>query len=258
MITDIVTWFFWVWRKDGTSYIDHLVQTLKNTIKYDETFDHDSVLIALLHDSIEDTNETFETLQSKYGNIVALWVSSLSKKPFWEYIPQWNNDNNEWTEEAKNFSQVKTSIEDFIWKKIDHDFKLSNHSQLPDDLKSKWETYEDKYKEIRNDDYFSKFQSLETLKRSIQEEAEIREISISEWELDLLTHKVVTVKLADRLHNIVTLPSEKMKRKIDETVYYLKDIWKEIWGQLWQRISREIVKLEATSKKKLIMSAIQT
>lgn len=249
-------WFFGVWRRDGTQYLDHLIQTLKNTKKYDESFDSDSILIALLHDSIEDTEETFDTLQKKYWDIIALWVDTLSKKPFWEYIPQWNNDNNLWTQEAKDFSNIKTSIEDFIWKKIDHDFKLSDHSLLPNDLRAWWEKYKEKYKETRKEQYFKKFESLESLKNHIKNQATLKEIEISEGELELLTHKVATIKLADRLHNITTLPSEKIEAKSHETNTYLKKIWKELWGEVWERIAKEMFRLASASKHHSIMSII--
>lgn len=258
VILDLIKGFSEIIRKDGTHYIDHLLQTLKNTKKYDDSFDCDSILIALLHDSIEDTEETFESIRQKYWDTVALWVQALSKKAFWEYIPQWDSSSNVWTEETKDFSFLKEEIEAHIWKRIDHDFKLSDHLCLPLDLRNKWEDYEEKYKKVRNKDYFSKFESLDSLKKSIINEAKINEIELSEWEIDLLTYKVATVKLADRLHNIKTLPPSKMKAKINETYEYLENIWKELWWHIWVQISKEMIRLSRISTNQELMEQVSS
>ncbi len=80
---DILNGFWRKWRDDGTVYIEHLIGVHKIAlaacqevwIKFDETL----ALICLLHDNIEDTQETFETLYKKYGFYVAISVAMISK-----------------------------------------------------------------------------------------------------------------------------------------------------------------------------------
>ena len=242
LLIDIWSWFFWVSRKDGSHYIEHLIKTLLYTEKYDESFDDISVQIAVLHDSIEDTNESFESLQLKYGDIVALWVDTLSKKPFWEYIPGWEDSNYEQSNDIQNFLILKDNIEKYIWREIDHDFKFSNHSNIPHGLRKLWEVYEEKYEVVRNNQYFWKFKNMHELEKNIENQAIIRWVILDKEELQLLAYKVAVIKLSDRKHNIETLPKKKRAYKIKETQEHLSEIGKEVVPRIWKKISHRIKK----------------
>ncbi len=68
-------------RITGENYSSHLVEVAKLYVENSSSnVSFDSITIALLHDSLEDIlEETFETLQKDFWNIVALWVAALSK-----------------------------------------------------------------------------------------------------------------------------------------------------------------------------------
>lgn len=93
ILDDLLRWFWNNFRDDGSYYIEHLEATLENFIRYfPESINRLSILVALLHDSIEDTDETFETLYEKYWLEVAICVQILSKRskndPYLK-SPQW-------------------------------------------------------------------------------------------------------------------------------------------------------------------------
>ena len=65
-------------------YVTHVVSVASNVLEAyengEETFDLDYALkVAILHDTIEDTNVTYEDIVSKYGKDIADGVRALSK-----------------------------------------------------------------------------------------------------------------------------------------------------------------------------------
>ena len=64
-------------RKDGTEYITHPLATAE--IIAEIGLDEDSLCAALLHDCIEDTDATFETISKLFGKDVAAIVEGVSK-----------------------------------------------------------------------------------------------------------------------------------------------------------------------------------
>ena len=54
-------------RRDGTPYLNHLRNTLENfVIHFPYEISRTALLIALLHDSIEDTPEDFKSIREKF------------------------------------------------------------------------------------------------------------------------------------------------------------------------------------------------
>ena len=64
-------------RKDGTPYITHPLAVAE--IVADLGLDADSVIAALLHDTIEDTNATHEEVAKQFGETVAALVEGVTK-----------------------------------------------------------------------------------------------------------------------------------------------------------------------------------
>ncbi len=78
-------------RKGGVPlpYISHLMSTM--ILLRDYTHDEDTLVAALLHDTLEDTDYTREELQADFGEIVTKYVTTLTEpqasgetKPSWE------------------------------------------------------------------------------------------------------------------------------------------------------------------------------
>ncbi len=66
-------------RKDGiTTYSSHL-ESVVSYLKSLGVTDEDVLCSGWLHDAIEDTDTTFDDLYSRFGNKVAVLVSTLSK-----------------------------------------------------------------------------------------------------------------------------------------------------------------------------------
>jgi (p)ppGpp synthase/HD superfamily hydrolase len=66
-------------RKDGiTPYFDHL-QGVVNRLKNLRVSDEEVLEAAWLHDTLEDTNTTFDEIDQRFGSKVAVLVLALSK-----------------------------------------------------------------------------------------------------------------------------------------------------------------------------------
>ena len=67
-------------RKDGaTPYVSHCFRVCFILRDVFGVTDEETLIAAVLHDTIEDTTTDFDDLEKKFGNKVASWVSLLSK-----------------------------------------------------------------------------------------------------------------------------------------------------------------------------------
>ncbi len=64
-------------RKSGEPYYIHPIEVAK--IVTDLKLDRDSIIAALLHDVVEDTNTSLEEIEKKFGKDVAFLVDGLTK-----------------------------------------------------------------------------------------------------------------------------------------------------------------------------------
>lgn len=64
-------------RKDGSPFITHPLAAAEITVEMG--LDEDSVIAALLHDTIEDTGVTYEEIKSRFGQSVANIVEGVTK-----------------------------------------------------------------------------------------------------------------------------------------------------------------------------------
>ena len=64
-------------RKNGDPYVTHCIAAAEITV--DMGLDEDSIIAALLHDTIEDTPATHETIARQFGTTVADLVEGVTK-----------------------------------------------------------------------------------------------------------------------------------------------------------------------------------
>ena len=64
-------------RKNGDPYVTHCISASEITV--DMGLDEDSIVAALLHDTIEDTSVTHERLATEFGSTVADLVEGVTK-----------------------------------------------------------------------------------------------------------------------------------------------------------------------------------
>ena len=64
-------------RKSGDPYISHPVEVAKILIEYGA--DDASIIAALLHDTVEDTDVTLDDIKKQFGEEVALLVDGVTK-----------------------------------------------------------------------------------------------------------------------------------------------------------------------------------
>lgn len=132
--------FAQVERSSGERYFEHLREVVNNVLALPNPTSQ-KVLIAIAHDSIEDTNKTFEWLAEDYSVEVALAVEAISKESWEKYIDETIIDEDKRKKDAKNKRN-----ETYFWHlQSFHAFK-EHINQI---AKSKWlELTEEKLIEI--------------------------------------------------------------------------------------------------------------
>ena len=96
------------YRTTWERYFEHLREVVNNVLDLPNP-NTDKVLIAIAHDSIEDTNKTYESLEEDYWYKIALWVKAISKNPWEDYI----DDKYDGSEEAITIVKNKRNDEYF-------------------------------------------------------------------------------------------------------------------------------------------------
>lgn len=185
--------FEWKIRKISQErYFEHLRETANIIIDWElwEDIDEYQIVLALLHDIIEDTNMDFESLSkalsdqhsTKFAKKIAHWVVDLSKKDWHEYIIL--SEEQDFVKFYEDGSAIYEE-DDLFWK----DKKSSQDHKKYQDIKKKAKT-------LRDHDYNCRL-----------------------WEIK--DDRTLKVKFADRIHNLRTQwdPDniEQVKKKIRET-----------------------------------------
>jgi len=202
------------YRESWERYFDHLKEVALIIINELDKPNVEKVLIAILHDSIEDVELTFEEIRRFFWVRVAVWVQAISKMP-WEYYLS--------EDEKNNFEGFKI-IENWKYKE------------------SIWyKDFEKIWKKRRNEDYFWHLKSFEKMKEHIKsiivkkynitfELFTKEQLEIFNTKLDEITQNALDVKFADRIHNLRTQwnPNniEKVEKKVEETEIFFMDIAK--------------------------------
>ena len=63
-------------KHSGEPYVAHPIRVAKTVYKY--TDNHDAIIVALLHDTLEDTNLKIDFIKSKFGDTVATNIEALT------------------------------------------------------------------------------------------------------------------------------------------------------------------------------------
>lgn len=205
-------------RDNWERYFDHLKEVAFIVLREFKNPNLEKILIALLHDIIEDTDIDFYILKKLFGVKVAIWVLALSKE--------------------------KIKINNIFHKfKINNSWFLDENWNIKEEIKIKKKNNElnekelkilrifEHYKEIRNKKYCSTFSTFWTKLNHIKSIAKKYKIKLTKEELIEITKNVLDVKYADRIHNLSTQwdPNnlEKVEQKIEETLDYLLESARE-------------------------------
>lgn len=178
------------WETKPERYFNHLKWTMKIVLEELPNPNINTVVIALLHDSIEDIEWiNLKTLESIFWSFIASWVHKLSKKDLNEYYLS--------EYERKIFDNLSEELQQIII---------------------------DKAKVDRQDDYF--------------------------WHLPELWDDYLTVKFADRIHNLRTMNSmskKQIEKKIFETEKYFLPV-----AITRNKIAYDLMLIEINKLKNLI------
>lgn len=220
---------------------EHIRKTMEIVLYEMKDFDIRTLVIALLHDSIEDCKGYNKSvLKYKYGQYIANCVDMLTKKDWRMYltydqrkwynerqdminnIKEWIELNNEWYSLLSNLAEdkdINRALEDEI-------------RQLKKEVK-KW--FEIPAKKLRNKEYFGHLKELENVEY-----------------LSLLERDFLLVKCADRVQNLRSmagLPLAKIDRKSDETEKYFLDPLKKHNRMAYKMVVSELEKVKHYMKK---------
>lgn len=179
--TDAKELFRGEFRADGKRYLEHLKSVTDIILKELPHPSLEKVIVAMLHDLLEDTEVDFETLKKTFGEQIAIAVNLLTKKSIDYYMEEW---------EDKEY--VKTLG------------------------KEEKEAY---YKEHRD--------ALSPLK-----EAKYYWELFSSW-----NHTAISVKIADRMHNLRDMLWARSPKKIQEYIHETEKYiipWLESFGDTYE------------------------
>lgn len=120
-------------RKSGEPYIFHPIAVAK-IVAYEIGLDTTSIIAALLHDVVEDTEYTLEQIEQMFGEPVARIVSGLTK------ISNFNQDQNS-SVQAENFRKMLLTLSDdvrvILIKIADRLHNMQTMDSMPPDKQAK-------------------------------------------------------------------------------------------------------------------------
>ncbi len=275
-----------VYRNGGDRYLEHLRETSLILLREKKDVSFDEIIIALLHDIIEDTDMDFRSIKFLFWEKISLAVSLISKKSPLEYIPEDDEENYEKKEELQKSwllngnNKIKTKYLK-IYKQIkeerekEKDTPLSskqNIKKLQQELPPNWEEliekyfklYDNKgYKKTRNDEYFWHMKNLEEFKKYTKKSAKGLWCNLDEDDLEKVIENTLSAKFADRIHNLRTTEIktdfspkniEKANKKIEETKKYFytisEEFDKEYGTNFNKKIKKEVFHLEVFIARK--------
>ncbi len=225
---------FWTYRENNERVLLHYRETAYIITDNFDYLNINKIKISLLHDLIEDTNISFQTIKELYWIQIALWVEAISKKPIFNFI----------SDEVKYKIIIDNWITDDIWN-LTKKIKENNINNSLSDNEKTALIYYDEIKENKKIEYFSRFESKDSMKKYIIQIIKENQINwLNDEELEQIVLDVFDVKFADRIHNLRTQwdPGniKKVRKKIKETKDYLLPIAKEINSEVY-KIMRELI-----------------
>lgn len=202
------------YRDGGERYFEHLRAVVVNVLELPNP-NLDKVLIALAHDSIEDTDKTYEGLAEDYGYKVALAVLAISKEPWEKYEEQTHG----YKPKREAIAKAKRN-EAYFWH-------MQSFESMAEHIKhlsvEKWLTLkQEEINEITKNALDVKFADrIHNLSTQWDEEA------------NLLSHHDKTESNAD-----------KTRRKVDETNKYFLKVASTTNPEAYKKLKELILKLE--------------
>ena len=192
-------------RDNNTSTFSHSkrVCLILSNFKWIEI---DDLIVAILHDIIEDTKITYQEIKNLFWQKIANSVQSLSKE-------KWFNFTYEIDKSVLNESLCECLVKDFpnpCYNLEEDDFLCKKPEGMNREIKRM-------AREIRNNSYF--------------------------WSIAELSQRDMAIKLADRLDALYTmwdLNLEKIERKIKETISYILPIAIENFPMIYDIMVRKI------------------
>lgn len=193
------------YRSTWERYFEHLRKVVDNVLDLPNP-NIEKVLIAIAHDSIEDTNKTYEWLAEDYLYRIALAVQAISKNPWNLYIEKVDKS----ITDEKNIRKKAIDLrnEDYFWH---------------------LESFDNMLEHIRE---------LALSKNIILSQDELKEITLNALDVKFADriHNLSTQWDPE--------DSETVRRKVDETKKYFLEIAKEVNIDAYNKLQSEILKLE--------------
>ncbi|MDY6820523.1 MAG: bifunctional (p)ppGpp synthetase/guanosine-3',5'-bis(diphosphate) 3'-pyrophosphohydrolase [Deferribacterota bacterium] len=253
-------------RKSGAPYLSHPLSVSK--ILADMNMDLDTVIAGLLHDTLEDTDTTYEELEKRFGKDVAFLVDGVSK------ISKIRFMSNE-EKQAENFRKMLVSVSKdvrvILIKLADRLHNMRTIEYLPPEKAKrisketleiyaplahrlgiawiKWELEDLCFRTLQPDKYYEIYNKVK-LKRSEREkylqkvkkivEKELQKNNITDFELSgrpkhfySIYHKMITKKASfDDIYDLIAI--RILVNKVSECYAVLgiiHNLWKPIPGR---------------------------
>lgn len=225
-----------IFRDSWERYFEHLRNVAYNILEHDPNANLDKVLIALLHDIIEDTDIDYNTIQDIFWHKIAIAVEAISKKPISKYIlKSWNEEDiAEFNEIKNNWNILNSKWE--IKAVVKKNKKREKCSPIELRYIKRFEKLKIKYKEIRNQDYFWHLESVEVFESHINKTYLANSNHpLSGVEIKEIAENALVVKFMDRLDNMKTIWSfknwdrQEILKKAKETMKYFYKILREFY-----------------------------
>lgn len=207
-------------RKTGERYFEHLREVTNIIISWELWIKPtlDQVVIAILHDIIEDTDIDKVTLLKLFWENVANAVEKLSKQKWQNYIVSPVDRELVATIEAKRKDKKLYPLEDTQSWEEDNPWSF----YLERSVYSRYYEIKENAKNLCRHDYFSQLNDLED--------------------------DILNIKFADRLHNLRTQwdpeNKDKVRRKIKETKDFILPVAKIRNIKAYNALLLEVEKLE--------------
>lgn len=274
-------------------YSAHIKWTTLNYICTATPLDIDWVIIRLLHDTIEDTNLTFEDIQKGFWTKIAIAVDFLTKKE-----PNEDDLDKERYKKTDIYKQLASETPPIDMGKQKNYFSLYT-SNRKKDVSEEIETEEQRkkrniwktiYKKVQREKYYKRLEDVwntiddegnfhfnskweKIAKKELKYNTPEDHVSINYWEL-------LEAKLHDQINNASSMhwfSSKKIARKIAEmkrililvkkhkpgspaiaAAEYRIDFWhEEVQYELYDQISTSVIKDELWKSRKSPKTSLQ-
>jgi len=235
-------------RDTNERYFEHLRRSWYNIINKTDNPTRLKIIVALLHDVIENTNDvTFFWLlelfhDKKLAKQVALAVMILSKDSLLKYIKKANNTTDlntflkiqDYSDQAVKIKGEWYAILNKKWlltREFKERKKRGELSKQEERYYIQYQSLKKKYKQVSDDDYYSRFTSTTAMRKYATQLASKHDLHLKNQEIDELVEAALDAKDADRLDNLETefeSSNNKIRRKLREyKKYFLPRIKKE-------------------------------